>query len=131
MSFFNIFSTCQISFTDNVLNTGLRILLNAPFNSNTEIKEKLLIKFPSLTQEQIVENEIVCREAYKFGHDIIYDIMVKRLKALDPMTEQELKNFYRQEMTNRFPWTIKRNLKSIYNLASYSLGHDGWFEFKK
>ena len=131
MSFFKIFSTHRNSLTDNALNTGLRILLNAPFNSNIEIKEKLLIKFPGLTQEQIIKDEIVCRKAYKFGHDIIYDTMVKRLKALDPMTEQELKNLYRQEMTNHFPWANKRNLKSIYNLATYSLVHDGWFEFKK
>lgn len=131
MSFFNLFSKTNIPLTDSILNTGLTFLLRSPFDLNIDLKGKLLIKFPCLTQEQVVEYDSICRNAYKFGHYIIYESMIKRLKSLGPMTEQELKSIYRQEMHKRFPWANKRNLKSIYNLASYSLEHDGLVEFKK
>ena len=131
MKFFNIFTKQQVLSIDNVLNTGLQLLLNKPFDINIDIKEKLLEKYPSLTNEQVVDYEKTCKNAYKVGHDFIYDTMVKRLKAFDPMTKQELNDLYLQKMTSNFDWVNKKNFKSIYNLSSYSLGHDGWLEFKK
>ena len=130
MNFLNLFIKHQNTSKESILNSGLRLLLNAPFNLNEDITERLLKKYPQLAGNQILEYEQLCRQAKKFGHDIIYDSMVKRIKAFDPMTKQELHEFYIQEMQKHFSWVNKRNLKSIYNLASYSLRHDGWYKFK-
>jgi hypothetical protein len=130
MNFLGLFTPSKISSNEDILNSCLRLLLNTYFGPNKDFQGRLLKKYPYLTESQIQDYEQLCRQVEKFGLDIIYDTMVKRLKAFDPMTKQELKEFYKQQMKTHFSWVSDKNLKSIYNLASHILVHDGWYTFK-
>jgi hypothetical protein len=116
--FLNFFRRQQKASKEDILNFGLHLLMKSPFDFNIDIKECLLHKYPSVTEEQIFEYEKICKKATQIGHDIIYDVMVKRLKAFDPMTQKEHEEFYYQEMASKFHWVNEKNLKAIYNLAS-------------
>ncbi len=127
----NFFTKRQKPFKDDILNFGLRLLLKSPFEFNLDIKDNLLHKYSGVTEEQAVNYEEICNRAKQAGQGIIYETMVKRLKASDPMTTRELRDFYTQEFKSKFHWVNEKNIQSIYNIASYSLMHDGWNEFKK
>jgi uncharacterized protein YqgQ len=116
---------------NDVLNFGLDSLLKITLESDRSIQEKLSTKYPLLKNTEVSEYESKCKEAKSFGHDLVYMTMVTRLKAHDPMTKTELSELYTAKMRDKFPWINKSNLKSIYNLASYGLNHDGWWEFKQ
>jgi hypothetical protein len=126
MSIFLNFFRKTIPKEDDILNAALKLKLDQRFGSQQSIREKLLSKFPFLTEDELIKCGQQCGTAATYGHELLYGTMVRRCKMCDPMTGKELMELYKNEMAKKFPWVNKPNLHTIYAQACYGLWHDGW-----
>ena len=84
------------------------------------IQERLLKKYPELTQEEQDKYNSICQKAMRYGHDKMYSFAENEGKNLD-------KENFNKFFLNKYPWANNKIIKYVYNQGLYYVHKDFGF----
>lgn len=111
--------------TEDILNSGLNYALDFGKNWLQPIQQRLKNKYKFLTEENLNEYDLLCREAMNYGHEFIYQTLQKLCDDNMTINEIELNRNFRDAIFNKYLWINKSNLSKMFSQGCYYAWKDG------
>ena len=95
-----------------LLNEGLDLAMEWGKNWLKPIQERLAVRHPELSQDELNEINATCQSTMKFGHDYVYNLALKTGKDTKK-SDLEL------AMQSRYPWVNAKNISHLFSQGMY------------
>jgi hypothetical protein len=95
-----------------LLNEGLDLAMEWGKNWLKPIQERLAVRHPELSQDELNEINAICQSTMKFGHDYVYNLALKTGKDTKK-SDLEL------AMQSRYPWVNAKNISHLFSQGMY------------
>ena len=108
-----------------ILNKGLEFAMEFGANWLKPIQERLAMKFPDLSEDELNNYNEACRAAMFGGQDFVYKTLEATAEKREKITGGELKARLKNFLAEKYPWTDPSNTDKLYSQAVYYAWKDG------
>jgi len=116
---FKFFRKSQSAIESEILNTGLLLSLEWGKYWLKPINDRLIKKYPQITDAKAEEVNSICKGAREYGVSLVYEL------AEDLNEKIRIKDF-RLPYKTKYPWVSEKVLSSVYNQGMYYAWKDGY-----
>ena len=102
------------------LNLGLDFAMEFGENWMRPIQERLSKKHPELSQPELDQHDLVCRQAMNFGHNQLVTCWREAQGR-----QSEAFQLFKKELQARYTWISDENLSRLFSQSCYYAYKDG------
>lgn len=116
---------------EEILNVGLKYLLEFGKNWMQPINRRLSKRFPHLTDAELEEFNRICEQVRNSSLNYMSEVLQFISDQQQGTTEKELKSKLTEWIKDQFPWVSRSNIKRIHSQGLYYGWKDGLTQFVK
>jgi hypothetical protein len=119
-----LFKSTPVS-KEQILNTGLTMAMEFGGNWRQPINDRLHKRFTYLSEQELHEYNVICRNAMDYGNEYIYNTLDKLFAAGSTTTNIELKERFAITMRMQYDWITDCNIRKLYSQGQYYAWKEG------
>jgi len=122
---FNFFNKDKRATNEDILNKGLKYAMEFGPTWRQPIQERLLAKYPFLSQIELDKYDRLCNEAMLSSCDFYYKKLEQLNNQYQTITKKEIEIIFKTFVQKDYDWIDNNNIKRLLGLAWYFAYHDG------